>query len=152
MRIIVHTTPDLIKQYYEDASPISSSIKKTIGDHRSRSRSSKGNISFKSTPKRPKKRKPKDVRIVKIKADNTYDYKLPPKVMESFMKAILNDPDNLKKLKAIYENSSSDLDENYTIMDYINPFDFIVRKIEGELGIQGRDVKIAQSPPREYCT
>ena len=34
----------------------------------------------------------------------------------------------------------------------MNPLDYFVRKIENELGIQDRGVKIIPNPSREWCT
>lgn len=82
------------------------------------------------------------MRVVKIKADNTYNYKLPPYVVESFWRHLLTSDENLKKLKDLYDNLPVPVKPTYTILDYINGMDYIVRKIETELNIQDREVHI----------
>lgn len=73
-------------------------------------------------------------------------------IIESFWKSILNDQNNIKKLKNLYENLSANPKPEYNIGDYINSIDQIVRKVETELGIQDREIKITKSPSREWCT
>lgn len=149
MKITVHTEPELVKLYYQDASPISTTKKKPdpFEEHpvRSRSRSSKYRSPnrFRTPSHRSQKLKSQSpMRVVKIKADNTYNYKLPPYVVESFWRHLLTSDENLKKLKDLYDNLPVPVKPTYTILDYINGMDYIVRKIETELNIQDREVHI----------
>jgi hypothetical protein len=146
----VHTEPDLVNKYYENASPINSP-NKSLDPFKnqpvcSRSRSSKRRSPPHKirTPSHAsgKKKSLSPVRIVKIKADNTYHYKLPPYVIESFMKHILNSDDSLTKLKELYETLPVPTKPSYTILDYVNSMDHMIRKIETDLAIQDRDIKI----------
>ncbi|CAI2387423.1 unnamed protein product [Moneuplotes crassus] len=149
VRIIVHTTPNIVGQYYQQASPIKNRSIGSKNKKRNRSSSSKRNI--KSTPNKGKRAKSNTKEIVKIKADNTYDYSLPPSVWEVFLKSMLNNPDNIEKLKLLYNNSPI-RNKKYNISDFINPTDLLVRKMETELGIQGRSAREFKSPSKDWCT
>ncbi|CAI2387457.1 unnamed protein product [Moneuplotes crassus] len=151
VRIIVHTSPNIVGQYYQQASPIKSKSIQNL-HQKGISKSPQEKRNYRSISTRSKKAKNKDARIVKIRADNTYDYNLPPPVWEIFLKSVLNNPQNIDKLKMIYKNNSNDPKKKYNISDYINPVDLIVRKMENELGIQGREVKVTKPPSKEYCT
>ena len=161
IRIIVHDEPELIQKYYQDSSPIASQSKKeeafkeravksssrSPARSKSRSKSVINNSQSKVSPKTIKK---EFLSSVKIKADNTYDYRLPPSIIESFIKSVLNTDENMQKLKALYENLSSNPKPTYSILDYVNCMDMMVRKVEVELGIQDREVKITKCPSTEW--
>lgn len=105
VKITVHTEPELVSKYYEYASPIVSSSKKRsdpFKDHpvksRSRSRSSRRSKSKYRSPSlhSRSKRSMSPRKILKIKTDNTYSYKLPPYVIEQFWKHLLSLEDTHK--------------------------------------------------------
>lgn len=87
---------------------------------------------------------------MKIKADNTYNYKLPPSIIEVFWKSILNSNDALKQLTMLYESGVANPKSSYNILDYVNTIDGIVRRVELELGIQDREMKVTPVP--DVCT
>ena len=161
VKITVHTAPELVQKYYdENASPLQTKRTqenafkerqpkiKSRSTHREKLKGTHSSLkkseiieSFKSP-----------TRVIKIKADNTYNYRLPPFIIETFWKTILNSEENVRLLNKLYVNLESNPKSTYNILDYVNWLDDIVRKIEVELGIQDRDIRVFQSPDNEICT
>jgi len=47
---------------------------------------------------------PPPIKIVKMKVDNTYDYKLPPFYVEAFWQFMLESDEGMKKLNELHKN------------------------------------------------
>jgi hypothetical protein len=157
--VTVHTEPELVQKYYENASPTElyrhkeNAFKERKVKKSSRSPFRSKSVHQGSPGSQTQKSEVEPLeRTVKIKADNTYHYRLPPFIIETFWKSILNSEDNFNKLKEAYEQLRENPKPKYNISDYVNTIDGIVRKVEVELGIQDREIKITKNPSREWCT
>ena len=79
---------------------------------------------------------PPPIKIVKMKVDNTYDYKLPPFYVEAFWQFMLESDEGMKKLNELHKNYPLRTKKAYNVVDYINSMDYVVRLMEIGLGLQ----------------
>jgi len=159
--ITVHTDSDSLKQFYTSTSPVAArkginkafmtqrGSSKKKGHSRSRSRSSSLNSSLSKSPYRTRKVRETyktPIRIIKMKVDNTYDYKLPPFYLEAFAQYMLESDEGMRKLYELHQNYPLKSKSWYNVVDYINSMDYAVRSMEIGLGLQNGGVNVSQFP------
>ena len=128
VKLTVHTEPEIIQKYYdENSSPVETrrnqenafKERKPKIKNRESHRDKKKGVSSSMRKHETIDSFKSPTRITKIKADNTYFYKLPPFIIETFWKTILNSEENLKLLNKLYDNLSVNPKPNYNILDYV---------------------------------
>lgn len=79
----------------------------------------------------------KPIRFVKLKIDNTWEYKLGPNVLLQFFKDVLKNAEYRDKLIALQAQHDTVINENglksYNITDYLDTIDEIVQRAESNI-------------------
>ena len=79
----------------------------------------------------------KPIRFVKLKIDNTYEFKLGPNVLSQFMKEVIKDAywrDRLMKLQAQHDTIINENGlKSYNITDYLETLDEIIQRAESNI-------------------
>jgi hypothetical protein len=152
---MVHTDVETIRKFVSTQSPegkrktlrkaYRNSIKKTRS--KSKSQSSSGLSSLSRSPYRSKVLRESyysPIKIIKMKVDNTYDYKLPPFYMEAFCQYMLESDEGMRKLHELHKNYPLKRKLAYNVVDYVNSTDYVVRSMELGLGMQNEGVDKSQ--------
>ena len=113
---------------------------------KSRSRSSSRHSSFRGSGSRSRILREiyakTPIKILKMKVDNTYDYKLPPFYMEAFCQFMLESDEGMQKLQELHEKYPLINKKPYNVVDYINSMDYVVRCMELGLGLHSKKKKM----------
>ncbi|CAI2359044.1 unnamed protein product [Moneuplotes crassus] len=148
--ITVHTDSESVKKYYSHISPqvnrakatkaFTSSAKKTLKSGASSVKSSARSLKGREKALREIYSSP-PIKIVRMKVDNTYDYKLPPFYLEAFAQFMLESDEGMLKLNELHRNFPLRKKKTYNVVDYINSMDYVVRLMEIGLGLQYGGIK-----------